>query len=70
MESRRPLFKFLLKLANGIAGGVSLFHLSKIMGTSTALIGDVYGHLVPDSEEYLRGLLDNYDAATAAEGAR
>jgi hypothetical protein len=23
---------------------------------------DVYGHLLPDAEEYLRGLLDNYDA--------
>ena len=37
-------------------------NLSKIMGTSTTMIGDVYGHLLPDSEEYLRGLLDNYDA--------
>jgi integrase len=44
-----------------IAGGVSLFHLSKIMGTSTTMIGEVYGHLLPDSEEYLRGLLDAYD---------
>jgi hypothetical protein len=41
-----------------IAGGVSLFHLSKIMGTSTTMIGEVYGHLLPDSEDYLRGLLD------------
>ena len=44
-----------------IAGGVSLFHLSKIMGTSTAMISDVYGHLLPDSEDYLRGLLDAFD---------
>jgi hypothetical protein len=46
-----------------IAGGVSLFHLSKIIGTSTTMIGDVYGHLLPDSEDYLRGLLDSYDTA-------
>jgi hypothetical protein len=39
----------------------SLFHLSKIMGTSTAMISDVYGHLLPDSEGYLRGLLDAFD---------
>jgi hypothetical protein len=39
-----------------------MFHLSKIMGTSTTMIGDVYGHLLPDSEDYLRGLLDSYDA--------
>ena len=49
-----------------IAGGVSLFHLSKIMGTSTTMIGDVYGHLLADSEDYLRGLLDAYDERPAA----
>jgi hypothetical protein len=39
------------------------------MGTSVAMIDATYGHLVPDSEEYLRGLLDTYDAVTkAAEG--
>jgi hypothetical protein len=36
------------------------------------MIVQTYGHLLPDSEEYLRGLLDDYDtaatAATAAEG--
>ncbi|HEU6443465.1 MAG TPA: hypothetical protein VFL61_00250 [Gaiellaceae bacterium] len=31
------------------------------MGTSVAQIDQVYGHLLPDSEEYLRGLLDAYD---------
>jgi hypothetical protein len=25
------------------------------------MIGATYGHLVPDSEEYLRGSLDDYD---------
>lgn len=53
-----------------IAGGVSLFHLSKIMGTSTTMIGDVYGHLLPDSEDYLRGLLDSYDAAAVGGNSR
>jgi hypothetical protein len=50
---------------------MSLFHLSRITGTSIAQIDSTYGHLVPDSEEYLRGLLDSYDttAAEAAEGA-
>jgi hypothetical protein len=32
------------------------------MGTSVAMIDATYGHLVPDSEDYLRGLLDEYDA--------
>jgi hypothetical protein len=25
------------------------------------MIGDVYGHLLPDSEDYIRGLLDASD---------
>jgi integrase len=44
-----------------IAAGVQLFYLSRIMGTSVTQIDATYGHLVPDSEEYLRGLLDEYD---------
>jgi hypothetical protein len=43
------------------------------MGTSVTQIDATYGHLVPDSEEYLRGLLDSYDhnaAETAEGGAR
>ena len=31
------------------------------MGTSVTQIDATYGHLVPDSEDYLRGLLDAYD---------
>ena len=44
-----------------IAGGVQLFYLARIMGTSVAQIDATYGHLLPDSEDYLRGLLDAYD---------
>lgn len=44
---------------------MQLFYLSRIMGTSVAMIDATYGHLVPDSEEYLRGLLDTYDAAAS-----
>jgi integrase len=44
-----------------IAGGVQLFYLARIMGTSVAQIDATYGHLLPDSEEYLRGLLDDFD---------
>jgi integrase len=51
-----------------LRGGMSLFHLSRIAGTSIAQLDQTYAHLLPDSEEYLRALLDNYDAATAAEG--
>ena len=38
--------------------GVSLFYLARIMGTSVAQIDATYGHLLPESEDYLRGLLD------------
>jgi integrase len=44
-----------------IAAGVQLFYVSRIMGTSITQIDATYGHLVPDSEDYLRGLLDAYD---------
>jgi hypothetical protein len=43
-----------------IAAGVQLFYLSR--GTSITQIDATYGQLVPDSEEYLRNLLDTYDA--------
>jgi integrase len=51
-----------------IAGGVQLFYLARIMGTSVAQIDATYGHLLPDSEKYLRGLLDEYDLKEAASG--
>jgi integrase len=50
-----------------IRAGIQLFYLSRIMGTSVEMISQTYGHLVPDSEEYLRGLLDTYDVSSVAE---
>ena len=44
-----------------IAAGVQLFYLSGSWARRVAQIDTTYGHLVPDSEEYLRGLLDKYD---------
>jgi integrase len=52
-----------------IRAGVQLFYLSRVMGTSVAQIDATYGHLVPDSDDYLRGLLDNYDLGGAASGS-
>ena len=40
---------------------MQLFYLARIMGTSVAEIDATYGHLLPDSEDYLRGLLDSFD---------
>jgi integrase len=50
--------------SSAIRAGVQLFYLSRVMGTSVAQIDATYGHLVPDSDEYLRRLLDEYDART------
>jgi integrase len=52
-----------------LAAGVSLFTLSRRMGTSLAMIDATYGHLAPDAEEQERLLLDAYDAATRVEAA-
>ena len=46
-----------------IGAGVSLFYLARLMGSSVEQIDTRYGHLLPDSEEYLRGLLYSFDAA-------
>lgn len=40
---------------------MSLFYLSRIMGTSVAQLDATYGHLVPDSEQHIRGLFDACD---------
>jgi integrase len=65
----RPTFA-----SSAIAGGVQLLYLARIMGTSVAQIDATYGHLLPDSEGYLRGLLDAYDEvdglSTDLAGAR
>jgi integrase len=50
-----------------IHAGMSLFHLSRIMGTSVTQIDATYGHLVPESEEYLRGLLDSFDTTALSK---
>jgi integrase len=53
-----------------IAAGMQLFYLSRIMGTSVTQIDATYGHLVPDSEEYLRELLNAYDVAQSEAAER
>jgi integrase len=46
-----------------LRGGMDLFLLSKIMGTSIAMLDAHYGHLVRDSEDHIRGLFNAFDAA-------
>ena len=51
-----------------LAAGMSIFTLSRRMGTSVQMIDQTYGHLARDADEYDRGLLDAYDEAEASIG--
>jgi integrase len=47
-----------------LAAGVSVFALSRRMGTSLALIDETYGHLAPEAERVELDLLGAYDATS------
>jgi hypothetical protein len=51
-----------------LAAGMSIFTLSRRMGTSVQMIDATYGHLARDAEDQDRGLLDAYDSAENARG--
>jgi integrase len=53
-----------------IRDGVSLFYLSRVMGTSIAQLDQTYGHLVPDSDEYVRSLMDAGDERRVARASQ
>ena len=61
----RPLRDAAHLCSFAIAAGVSLFYLARLMGSSVDQIDKTYGHLLPDSEEYLRGLLDTFDGVVS-----
>jgi integrase len=44
--------------SEALAAGVSTFELSRVMGTSIAMIDRHYGHLILDSEESIRQRLN------------
>jgi integrase len=52
-----------------IAAGVSLFELSRLMGTSPAMLDGTYGHLLPDALDRARSALDAFIAAPAVAEA-
>lgn len=47
-----------------IAAGISLFELSRFMGTSVAQIDETYGHLLPDALDRTRFALDAFIASS------
>jgi integrase len=48
-----------------LAAGISTFELSRLMGTSIAMIDKHYGHLARDSEDAIRSRLEARGAADA-----
>jgi integrase len=46
-----------------IAAGVTLFELSRFMGTSPTMLDKTYGHLLPDTLDRGRTALDSFLAA-------
>ena len=42
----------------GLAAGVSIFELARLMGTSVAMIDRTYGHLAREAEDSIRARLD------------
>ena len=53
-----------------LAAGVSTFELSRLMGTSIAVIDRHYGHLARDSEDSIRARLDARSIVLASSGVR
>jgi integrase len=51
-----------------LAAGMSIFTLSRRMGTSVQMIDATYGHLARDAEDQDRDLLDAYDGQNGAGG--
>jgi integrase len=68
LEHRTPYSLRHTYAAFSIAAGVSLFALSRRMGTSVDQLDKTYGHLLGDAAEYERGLLDEFDRREAANG--
>ncbi len=58
IERRGPYHLRHTFATEALAAGVSIFELSRLMGTSVAMIDRTYGHLARDSEDAIRARLD------------
>ena len=69
IEPRRRIYDMRHTYATmSLAAGVSLFSLSRRMGTSLDMIDRTYGHLAPDAEAVELALLNAYDTKTETFG--
>jgi hypothetical protein len=53
-----------------VAAGVSLFELSRLMGTSPAMLDKTYGHMLPDALDRARSALDGFVAGLRSDGSK
>jgi integrase len=65
IEKRGPYHLRHTFATEALAGGVSIFELARLMGTSVKMIDKTYGHLARDSEEAIRARLEARGAADA-----
>lgn len=68
LEHRTPYSLRHTYASFSIAAGVSLFALSRRMGTSVDQLDKTYGHLLSDAADYERGMLDAFDAKSEESG--
>jgi integrase len=58
IEKRGPYHLRHTFATEALAAGISIFELSRLMGTSVAMIDRTYGHLARDSEDAIRARLN------------
>jgi integrase len=74
IERRGPYHLRHTFATEALAAGISVFELSRLMGTSIAMIDRTYGHLARDSEDAIRARLnargdrDGVEMASASDG--
>lgn len=69
LEHRTPYAMRHTYASLSIAAGVSLFELSRLMGTSPAMLDKTYGHMLPDALDRARSALDAFVLTIAKEAA-
>jgi integrase len=69
LERRGPYHLRHTFATEALAAGISTFELSRLMGTSLAMIDRTYGHLARDSEQAVRARLDARSQRSGVEMA-
>jgi integrase len=67
LEYRRPYAMRHTFASFGIAAGIPVFELARMMGTSVEMIDKTYGHLLRDAASRATAALDAFDSRTAEE---